>query len=822
MSTDLRERLQTSLDGAYTVERELGGGMSRVFVAREIALGRRVVIKVLPPDLVAGVSADRFRREVQIIAQLRHPHVVPLLTAGERDGLLYYTMPYVEGESLRARLTRAGEFPIGEAVRLLRDVADALAYAHRKGVVHRDLKPENILLEEGHALVADFGVAKALASAVDAPDAPDRLTSAGIALGTPAYMSPEQAAADPAMDHRADLYALGVIAYELLTGGHPFAGRPPQALLAAHATETPERVGIRRPAVPPVLGDLVMGLLDKRPSDRPQTADAVLRELDACATAGDRIAPVSAPRAPSTPRQRAWVGLGAAIVLLGLGAGTYWAARTSRDDGAAAPDAPRAGAPDGRTAPSVAAREGIAVLPLAVAPGDTADEYFADGMTDALIDALTKVPGLRVTPRTSTFALKERAGLDLATVGATLGVGTVLEGSVRRAGPRLRVVVALSDIAGNRTLWSELYDRELHTADDVFAVQDSIARAVVGALRDRLGSAAASVGGASLVAHPTADLTAYELYLQGLRLAASTTEAGLLGSLDAYERALARDPGFAAAHAAVASTYAQLADNFVAPRDAYPKMQAAAEQAVALDSASAEAHLALSSVRTWWDWDFAAGARESRRAVELAPHNAHVRQAHAWHVGLLDPARGVVEAERGRVLDPLSPFANHTLTLLLAWAGEHERGLAEARRWVELDPQGPLAVATLVHAYLNLGRYQEAIQAYGGRSCKASLYGCAGVAMAHARLGERDAAARAEAERLLSELTALAREQYVPPDLVAWVYAALGDRDRAFAWLERAYDARSGFLPTLERHPGYAPLRGDPRFSALARKIGLP
>jgi serine/threonine-protein kinase len=276
---DFIETLSSHLSDCYAVERELGGGgMSRVFVAMEKKLERRVVIKVLPEDVAAGISSDRFRREIQLAAKLQHPHIVPVLSAGEVDGKPYFTMPYIDGESLRQRIDRGGELPLDDALRILRDVASALSYAHKNGVVHRDIKPDNVMLEDEYALVTDFGVAKALTAAAEA-GAPGTLTTAGTALGTPAYMSPEQAVADPAVDHRADIYAFGIVAYEALTGAPPFAGRSVQALLAAHAIQAPEPITSRRPALPAWLAELVMKCLEKRPADRPQTAAELVRVL---------------------------------------------------------------------------------------------------------------------------------------------------------------------------------------------------------------------------------------------------------------------------------------------------------------------------------------------------------------------------------------------------------------------------------------------------------------------------------------------------------------------------------------------------------------
>ncbi|HET7563462.1 MAG TPA: protein kinase, partial [Gemmatimonadaceae bacterium] len=330
--SDLRDQLQATLGSTYTLERELGGGgMSRIFVARELALGRLVVMKVLPPELAAEVNVGRFRREIQLVAQLQHPHIVPVLSACEIGSIPYFTMPFVEGESLRARLARGGALAIPDVVQTLRDVAKALAYAHRHGIVHRDIKPENILLADGTALVTDFGVAKALsASAGDGFASTFTSTSRGVVLGTPAYMAPEQVASDPTIDYRADLYALGIVAYELLTGRTPFADRAPRQIFAAHVAEEPEPVKTHRSATPPALATLVMRCLAKHPADRPQSAEDVLRVLEAVGASHDAPFSLDAPRATSaaggaapTSRRRAtrlYVGAFAIVAALTAGA----------------------------------------------------------------------------------------------------------------------------------------------------------------------------------------------------------------------------------------------------------------------------------------------------------------------------------------------------------------------------------------------------------------------------------------------------------------------------------------------------------------------
>jgi serine/threonine protein kinase len=334
VTSSLQDQLQRALGDAYLLERELGGGgMSRVFLAHERALGRKVVVKVLLPELAAGVNVERFRREIQLAAQLQHPHIVPLLSAGEAEGLPYFIMPFVSGESLRTRVAREGEFPVAETVRILRDVVSALAYAHGFGVVHRDVKPDNVLLSGGVAVVTDFGVAKAVTASADTT-ANSGLTSIGFALGTPAYMAPEQATASPQTDHRADIYAIGVVAYEMLTGQPPFSGRSVQAILAAHVVEDPEPVERRRPAAPPLLATLVKQCLAKRPADRPQTASEVMHVLDAIATPSGGTAATTAVRVPAVAagavRRRRWPLLASLVggVLL-LGGAVLWLGRTS-------------------------------------------------------------------------------------------------------------------------------------------------------------------------------------------------------------------------------------------------------------------------------------------------------------------------------------------------------------------------------------------------------------------------------------------------------------------------------------------------------------
>jgi eukaryotic-like serine/threonine-protein kinase len=395
---ELREQLEKSLGDVFAIERELGGGgMSRVFLARERALDRQVVIKVLHPEL-AGVNVDRFRREIQVVAQLQHPHIVPVLAAGETLGILYFTMPYIDGESLRAWLLRESRLPVEDVVRILHDVADALAYAHERGVVHRDIKPDNVLMTRRHALVTDFGVAKALTVAArGAADEPTdersaTTTASGLAIGTPAYMAPEQAAGDPSTDHRADIYAFGILGYELLVGRPPFAGRPSE-ILAAHIAELPQPVETLRADVPAALSALVMSCLAKRPVDRPQSAADVRSALEGLATPGGGTVITPAARRRRSARRAVAIAVAAALAL-GAGAISY-----SRRQ----PERP-------------AVDEGlVAVAPFRVASQDASLRYLREGMLDLMSAKLTGSAGPRsADPRSLLTAWRRAAGTDTA------------------------------------------------------------------------------------------------------------------------------------------------------------------------------------------------------------------------------------------------------------------------------------------------------------------------------------------------------------------------------------------------------------------------
>ena len=510
----IEERLAAGLAGRYQIERELGqGGMALVFLAEDLRHERKVAIKVLRPEVSAEMGADRFLREIRIAAGLTHPHILPVYDSGEAGDFLYYVMPNMEGGSLRERLEREKQLPLEEALRITREVASALDYAHRQRVVHRDIKPENILFQEGNALVADFGIGKALSAS-------GPKTQTGMAVGTPAYMSPEQATGESEVDGRSDIYSLGCVLYEMLSGELPFTGPTAQAIITKRFISPVPHVKAMRD-VPEGIDEAVTRSLAKVSVDRFTTAAQFAEAL--------------------RPAEAAY--------------------RTPPDQKGARP------------------QQSVAVLPLTNMSADPENEYFSDGMTEEIIGALSKVPGLQVASRTSCFAFKGKE-VEIGSVGEKLGVGSVLTGSVRKIGNRIRITAQLVNVDTGHSLWSETYDRQL---EDVFAIQDEISRAIAEALKLRLGGT-----GDQLVA-PTKNLEAYNLYLKGRFFFFRFTESGLRKSLELFQHVLLQEPGYARAYSGIADCWCELADDWVAPDEAYSKAKTAATTALRLEPDLVEA-----------------------------------------------------------------------------------------------------------------------------------------------------------------------------------------------------------------------------------------
>jgi len=796
---DVRAQLEETLGSIYTIERELGGGgMSRVILARDVALGRDVVIKMLTRELAAGVSIERFEREIMLAARLQQANIVPVLSAGNAGGIPYYTMPYVDGQSLRARLER-GAIPLGDAIDILRDVVRALAYAHARGIVHRDIKPENVLLSSGTAVVTDFGIAKALsASRTQDVARGNTLTQAGTSLGTPAYLSPEQALGDT-VDSRADLYSWGVMAYELLAGAHPFAtSTSAQRLIAAHLTETPVPLEGARQEIPTSVATLVMQCLEKDPAQRPASADEVLARLAAAMTPG------TLPRGPERAHRgrrsrRTLIASAAALLFVLIVAGTMFARRS-----AAAED---------RT---------VVVVPFDNV-GDPADAYFAEGVSDEIASQLARLPGVRVIGRDGVrrFRGSTQSPRDIA---RTLGAAWVLSGSVRwaratsgsgaRAGndtARVRIVPALVNASTGEQAWGEPFDEPL---TDVFTVQADIAERVASALSVTLGGSTR----AALHRQDTDNPTARDAQMQGRYLLQQRGVANLHAAVSAFNRAIALDSNYARAWAGLAEATVLLPQYYdTTETDAVvlARAEAAARRAVAIDSTLPDVQLALARSQTA-EFRFRDALRSVDRAIALDSGSTFaytLKYEILTALGRADDAD--TASARAVALDGLSALALNNRALAMMALGRLDSAVYYGHRAVAVDPSGPLWKRSLGVFYAMQGRPRDAIsQCLSGpgatlASCEA-LMGVVG--------GDTGTATRSAALAALHQM-GHERGAFGQPTFAALEYTRLGMPDSAFSRLAAAVSSHDDAFTHLITSPTFASLQSDPRWDAIVGAV---
>ena len=737
----------SALADRYAVERELGrGGMATVYLAEDKKHGRKVAIKVLRPGLAASLGADRFLREIAIAARLAHPHIVPLIDSGEANGMLYYVQPFVPGGSLRERLDVERRLGVKEVLRIAQEVGAGLDYAHRNRFVHRDVKPENVLFADGHALLADFGVARVLSAS-----GTDGVTDAGIAVGTPEYMSPEQASGEANLGNASDVYSLACVVYEMLAGEPPVRGAGARATIAKQVTDVPRPVRALRPDVPAHVERTLIRALAKDPGERFGTVAEFVAALEReqAATAG---------------------AIGSAI---------------------------------GRS---------IAVLPFVNASPDRENEYLSDGITDELINAFAKVEGLRVASRTSVFALKGKPQ-DVRAIGALLGAAWVLEGTLRRAGDRLRITAQLSSTEDGQLLWSERYDR---TLADVFAIQEEIARTIVDTLRVTSFADFA----ARMPKRYTESITAYGLYLRGRFAWNTRTQEGITEAIRYFEQAIAEDPRYAPAYTGLADSYAlQLDYRSVPVAEGFALAKQYARKALELDETVAEAHASLAWSLFIYDWDWEGAGREFRRAVELDPRYA---TAHQWYSfwltahGRFDEA--LVEVHTALELDPASVSIRRSVGWVYYYARRYDQARYHMARAVAMNPTAAETYRLLGLLFAHQGQWTEAerVLREGMTLPAAASYTTAALGYVLARAGKR-----AEAEGLLAELEAQRQRDYVSPVAFATLYLGLDDHERALDWTERALEERRGWLAYLRVNPLLDSLRGEPRFQALIEKLRL-
>jgi len=793
----LLDDISNGLAGLYRIDREIGrGGMATVYLAHDLRHDRQVALKLLVPQLAAQLSDERFQREIRVIAGLSHPHILPLLDSGRLDatagvsaGQPWFVMPFVAGESLRTRLDREPQLPLETAAQIIREVAAALDFAHAHGVVHRDIKPENILLFEGRAMVADFGIARALGAEAE------RMTATGMIVGTPTYMSPEQAAGDASLDGRSDQYALACVLYEMLTGAPPFSGATAQALIARHALDTPSPVRTIRPEVSADVDiDRVLRRgMAKSPADRYATTTEFARAL----TTGDGVA---AGRVRGRRRS-------ALLLMLGVaGLAALVVAYRAHDVRRASPGS------------ATSNRTRVAVLPLRSVSPDPADQYFADGMTDEIAGTLASIGELRVIARTSLGGFAHPGARTTADVARELDVGSIVGGSVRKDGDHLRISVELSDARTGEARWQHTYDK---TLTDVFAIQRDVAMAVASALRVALIARETS----QLNRQPTSDTAAYDAFLRATTMAdQGRYRPNYRSTLDTaavlLRRAVQRDSGFAPAWAALGSVYTTMIFAGNAPAAYRDSARLAAERALRIDPLLAEAYVARGNLAYTKErgWKISDALHDLLYAVSLKPSDVAARSALASltaHIGLLPEAQH--ELAEALAVDPASTFVRYRIPRVLWQQQQFTEALSRYERDRLAGWRTSIPEEALVLGYL--GRPAEGLRLLDAPTTKADTTGdfeaARGVLLA--RVG-RVAEARtnlARSEQLGGALSHFHHAAFA----IATAHAMMGEKAEAVRWLERTASDGMPAYDLFAGDPTLVTLKGLPAFEALMRRL---
>jgi serine/threonine-protein kinase len=782
---------------AYEIVAPLGvGGMGEVYRAKDRRLGREVAIKIVSEELVANPGAlARLEREARAVAALSHPNIIALYDIGVDRGIAFAVMELLDGEPLDGYVGSPG-LTWQRALEITASVADGLASAHARGVIHRDLKPANVFVtRDGHVKILDFGLAKHDALVSDANTAdPAALneTQAGALLGTVGYMSPEQVNGEGA-DQRSDIFSLGCVLYELLTGRHPFSRDTTAETLASILRDPPRSFSELAVDVPTRVEMLVMRCLEKDPHQRVQSATDLafsLREL--------RAQPDSAAVKVQRQRTRTRASVGTAAIVITAVVAAIWFGGRSRFAPAADPHI-----------------RSLAVLPLANLSGNADQEYFADAMTEELTMRLAKIGAWRITSRTSVMGYRG-THKRVPEIAKELGVDAVIEGSVIRDGRRVKVTAQLIDGQTDLHLWAESYERQL---EDILTIQSDVARAIAREVDLTLTpEGAAGLASATRPVLPAA----YDAYVRGRHAWDKRGEADLHDAIRFFQQSIDADPTYAPAYAGLADCYGQLGyGSYVSPKDSFPLARAAAQKALELDPSLAEAHASLGYALMYYDWDFAAAEREFTRAIELNPNYA---VAHQWYAYLLTALERPIQlAEReiaaARRLDPLSVPINIDEAYILHYYNRNEDALRSARLALEKNPKYPPAFFWLGRIYTSMGRYKEGEEALRNIGpLRTWTPAMAVLGYLYGRSGRTN-----EAMGLLREFDDLARqERYASGYAIAVVHAGMGDRDRALSALDAAYRERSHWLVWLKRDPRWNDIRADSRFQNLVRKVGLP
>ncbi len=734
----------------YKILEKLGeGGMGVVYKAEDTSLQRTVALKFLSPRAV-GTEEDmaRFIHEARAAAALNHNNICTVFEIGEVKGQSFIAMEYVEGESIK-ELVRRGPVELNEALDIIIQVGEGLCEAHKKGIIHRDIKSANVMVtRRGQVKLMDFGLALSSGRT--------QITRTGTTVGTVAYMSPEQARGERA-DQQSDIWSLGVVLFEMLSGQMPFEGDYEQAVMYLILNEDPESLSKLRPGVSSELEIIVGKALAKSKNKRYDSIEALLADLKAI-------------------KRKLTAGASA------------------------------------QNASEKTSKPSIAVLPFRDMSSQRDQEYFCEGIAEELINALVKLDGLRVAARTSAFQFKDRES-DIRKIGSQLGVGTVLEGSVRKAGDRLRITAQLINIDDGFHLWSERYDRKL---EDIFTIQDEISLAIVDKLRVKL----LGQEKAALVKRHTVDQEAHNLYLKGLYFWNRRLEGGMIKAMEFFQQAIEKDPDYVLAHVGIADVY-NIAGffGFLSPAEAFPKAKAEAETALAIDNTMGEAHASLAWATACYDWNWFSAEKLFVRAIELNPQYATAHEWYAiylWAMGRFDEA--IAEAETARELDPLSLIINTVVGIAYYFARRYDESIANHRKALEMDPNFLLANTYITMPYVDAGKYDDAVDIIRKAEPLAAehAYSLGYFGGAYGRAGLKD-----DALRILARLDELARRRYVSTFSRAVVLVGLGEIDEALDDMEKSIEDRFPINIFSKTFPFFDCLRSNMRFQALMKKIGL-
>ena len=731
----------------YQIIEELGkGGMGRVYKAYDTKIKEKIALKLIRPEIAKDKKTiERFSNELRLARKVRHKNICGMFDLGEEIGTHFITMEYIPGEDLRSLVRRIGQLPIRKSISIAKQICEGLDEAHRLGVVHRDLKSNNIMIDkEGNVRIMDFGIARSLEA--------NGITGAGVMIGTPEYMSPEQVEGKE-VDQRSDIYSLGVILYEMLTGRVPFKGETALSIAMKHKSEAPQNPRWLNDQIPDRLSRLVLMCLEKNRERRYESAQFLLSALKNIDEKKIHIDHKEEKKAS------------------------------------------------------------IAVLPFTNMSADSEQEYFCDGMTEEIINSLTHIKDLRVIARTSSFAFKGKKE-DIREIGQKLDVETLLEGSVRKSGNRLRIMAQLINVTDGSHLWAERYDRDM---EDIFDIQDEISLAIVDKLKVKLFGREKD----SMAKRYTDDIEAYNLYLKGIHSLRLMTAHGMEESIECFQQALQKDPNYALAYDGLASVeiISAMFSN-VPPQNAYPRAREYAQKALEIDKALGEAHATLGFIHAFYDWNWREAEKEFKQALELSPNNAENHMVYSNFLTISQRHEvAIVEANRAQELDPLSSYINAERGSAILCTGQFDRAIEELSKALKIDPDYYFIYFWLGCCYAGKSKFEEAIKEFekavelsGGIHWMVMA-----LAITYHKMGKED-----EAEKLFESLKKRSRDEYVPPICFFFIHLVQDEKDEAFEWLERACKEHDSFLLYMRVFPVDSfRIPDEPTYQNLLKKYGL-